>query len=132
MSSTHPFGRQTISGPTKPGMPFSGAVGHGPFVFLSGLVGRDPQTGSIAAGDITAQTDQTMRNLAAQLERAGSSLDQALKVTVFLTDMALFAGMNEVYKSYFKGDPPARSCVQVVRVPDPEALVEIELVAARP
>jgi 2-iminobutanoate/2-iminopropanoate deaminase len=112
-------------------MPFSVAVGYGPFVFLSGLVGRDPASGRMALGDIAAQTRQTLQNLASQLVAAGSSLEQVLKVTVFLTDMGLFAAMNEVYRSFFRIDPPARSCVQVVRLPDPEALVEIELLAAR-
>ena len=131
MSSTAEFTRQILARPPKPEMPFSVAVGYGPFVFLSGLVGRDPATGAIAKEDVAAQTEQTMKNLAARLEAAGSSLAQTLKVTVFLTDMGRFAAMNEVYRTFFSGDLPARSCVQVVRLPDPEALVEIELVAAR-
>jgi 2-iminobutanoate/2-iminopropanoate deaminase len=123
--------RQIISRAPKEGLPFSVAVGYGPFVFLSGLVGRDPASGRMALDDIAAQTRQTLQNLASQLVAAGSSLEQVLKVTVFLTDMGLFAAMNEVYRSFFRIDPPARSCVQVVRLPDPEALVEIELLAAR-
>jgi 2-iminobutanoate/2-iminopropanoate deaminase len=123
--------RQIISGPPGKSMPFSVAVGYGPFVFLSGLVGRDPVTGAIAAGDVGAQTAQTLRNAAAHLAAGGSGLDRVLKATVFLTDMGALAAMNEAYRTAFPADPPARSCVQVVRLPDPQALVEIELVAAR-
>ena len=131
MENHAPYSRQIISGPPGKNMPFSAAVGYGPFVFLSGLVGRDPVTGLISAGDVGAQTEQTLRNAAAHLTAAGSGLDRVLKTTVFLTDMSAFPAMNEAYRTAFPGDPPARSCVQVVRLPDPQALVEIELVAAR-
>jgi 2-iminobutanoate/2-iminopropanoate deaminase len=66
------------------------------------------------------------------LEKAGTSLAQALKATIFVTDMGGYAGMNQVYGSFFKASPPARSCVEVSRLPDPEALVEIEMIALRP
>jgi 2-iminobutanoate/2-iminopropanoate deaminase len=101
-------------------------------VFLSGLVGRDFRTGEITKGDITRQMQQALRNLAEHLERAGTNLENALKVTIFLTDMSLYARMNEAYVSFFKSDPPARTCVEVSKLPDPDALVEIELVAVRP
>jgi len=126
------YARQIVSRPIKASLPFSPAVACGPFVFLSGLVGRDFSTGQIAVGDITRQTQQAMRNLAEHLQRAGTSLENALKVTIFLTDMASYSRMNEAYVSFFEGDPPARTCVQVARLPDPEALLEIELVAVRP
>ncbi|MEI6509814.1 MAG: RidA family protein [bacterium] len=110
-------------------MPFSPAVTFGPFVFVSGIVGRNFATGEIAKGDIEAQTRQAMENIRAQLELAGSSLDRVLKVTVFITDMKLFGRMNEAYCSFFEGDYPARSCAEVSAVPDPEAMVEIECIA---
>jgi 2-iminobutanoate/2-iminopropanoate deaminase len=94
-------------------------------------VGRDPATGAIAKGDITGQTLQTMRNIGGALEKAGSGFDRAVKATIFITDMERFGEMNKAYRSYFDDDPPARSCVEVSRLPDPEALVEIELIALR-
>ena len=132
MKESETFSREIVSRPIKASLPFSPAVACGPFVFLSGLVGRDFRTGEIAKGDITRQMQQALRNLAEHLERAGTNLENALKVTIFLTDMSLYARMNEAYVSFFKGDPPARTCVEVSRLPDPDALLEIELVAARP
>jgi 2-iminobutanoate/2-iminopropanoate deaminase len=126
------YSRQIVSRPIKAALPFSPAVACGPFVFLSGLVGRDFRTGDISKGDITRQMQQALRNLAEHLERAGTNLENALKVTIFLTDMSLYARMNEAYVSFFQSDPPARTCVEVSKLPDPDALVEIELVAMRP
>lgn len=132
MKESETYSREIVSRPIKASLPFSPAVACGPFVFLSGLVGRDFRTGEIGKGDITRQVQQAMRNLAEHLERAGTNLENALKVTIFLTDMSLYARMNEAYVSFFKSDPPARTCVEVSRLPDPDALVEIELVAVRP
>jgi 2-iminobutanoate/2-iminopropanoate deaminase len=132
LNKSEDYEREIVSRPIKASLPFSPAVACGPFVFLSGLVGRDFSTGQIAVGDITRQMQQAMRNLAGHLERAGTSLENALKVTIFLTDMGSYGRMNEAYIAFFKGDPPARTCVQVARLPDPDALVEIELVALRP
>jgi len=123
------YKKEILSKPAKPDLPYSPAVGCGPFVFISGSVGRDPASGQIAKGDVGNQTGQAMRNIAAHLEKAGSSFDQAVKATVFITDMGLFTEMNNAYKTFFPGDPPARSCVEVSKLPDPEALVEIELIA---
>ena len=125
------YKKEIVSKPAKPGLPYSPAVSCGPFVFTSGIVGRDPASGQIAKEDAGSQTRQAMRNIAAHLEKAGSSLDLALKATIFITDMNLYAEMNKAYSSFFSGDPPARSCVEVSRLPDPEALVEIELVAVK-
>ena len=132
MKESETFSREIVSRPIKASLPFSPAVACGPFVFLSGLAGRDFRTGEIAKGDITGQMQQALRNLAEHLERAGTNLENTLKVTIFLTDMSLYARMNEAYVSFFKSDPPARTCVEVSRLPDPDALVEIELVAVRP
>jgi 2-iminobutanoate/2-iminopropanoate deaminase len=125
------FKKEIVSKPAKPGMPYSPAVSCGPLVFISGSVGRDPASGRIALGNMGSQTRQAMENIAAHLERAGSSFDRAVKATVFITDMGLFAEMNEVYTTFFSEDPPARSCVEVSKLPDPEALVEIELIALK-
>jgi 2-iminobutanoate/2-iminopropanoate deaminase len=126
------YDREVLVKAPKENLPFSTAIGCGPFVFVSGLVGRDPGSGQIARGDIAAQTEQAMRNMSGQLERAGTSLGHALKATIFVTDMGGYARMNEAYGSFFEGSPPARSCVEVSRLPDPEALVEIEMIALRP
>lgn len=112
-------------------LPFSKVIAYGDFVFVSGIVGRDPETGKIASGDVAEQTRQVMKNIQQLLAAAETSLDRALKVTIFITDMSLFGAMNEAYRSFFTADLPARSCVQVVSVPDKEALVEIELIAGR-
>jgi len=123
--------KEVISGPPGPGLPFSAAIAYGDLVFVSGLVGRDPVTRRIATGDIQAQTTQALANIQAQLERAGSSLDRVLKMTIFLTDMRLFGRMNEAYVAFFPSEPPTRSCVGVTALPDELALVEIEAVAMR-
>jgi 2-iminobutanoate/2-iminopropanoate deaminase len=123
--------KEIIAGPPGPGLPFSSAIAYGDLVFVSGLVGRDPATRQIAAGDVRAQTAQALANIQAQLERAGSALDRVLKATVFLTDMRLFGRMNEAYVAFFAAEPPARSCVGVTSLPDEQALVEIEVIAAR-
>jgi len=112
-------------------MPFSTAVGYGDMVFVSGTVGRDPQTGKIAIGDVAAQTRQTLENLKKHLELAGTSLEKVVKSTVFLVDMSQFGKMNEVYRTYFLVDPPARSTIGVASLPEKECLVEIELIAGR-
>jgi 2-iminobutanoate/2-iminopropanoate deaminase len=132
MNTTEAFKRDIVSKPLKKSLPFSPAVGCGPLVFVSGLAGRNHTNGEIAKRDIRAQTLQAMRNVAQQLERAGTNLEGALKATIFLTDMRLYAEMNEAYVSFFEGTMPARTCVEVSSLPDPDALVEIELIACRP
>lgn len=121
--------KETLAGP--PGFPFSHVVAYGDLVFVSGTVGRDLDSGEIVPADIAVQTKQTLENLRGKLEAVGSSLDQVLKVTVFLVDIEFFDEMNRVYRTYFPGEPPARSCVEVMALPDDEALVEIEVIAAR-
>jgi len=123
--------RDIIAVPGNKDLPFSTVVGFGDLVFVSGLVGRDPETGTIAAGDISAQTRQTIANIERQLAAAGLSLQQVLKATVFITDMRRVQEMNRAYRAGFHSGLPARSCVQVVALPDPEALVEIEVIAHR-
>lgn len=108
--------------------PYSQAVKAGGFVFTSGQVAFDPATMQIVDGGIREQTERVMRNLAAVLEAAGSSMDRVVKTTVFLADMNEFAAMNEVYGSFFAEVPPARSTVEVKRLPR-DVRVEIDLIA---
>ena len=108
--------------------PYSQGVKVGNFVFTAGQVAIDPAAGKIVAEDVTGQTHQVMNNLAQVLRKAGTSLDKVVKTTVFLQSMDDFAAMNEVYGSYFNDKPPARSTVEVSRLPI-GALVEIEAVA---
>jgi 2-iminobutanoate/2-iminopropanoate deaminase len=123
--------RKIISVPDNADLPFSTVVGFGNLIFVSGMIGRHPETGQIAAGDVVEQTRQTLANIDAQLAKAGLSLKNVLKATVFLTDMGLVQKMNRVYMTFFSAGLPARSCVQVAALPDPEAIVEIEVVAHR-
>lgn len=110
--------------------PYSQAVRAGGFLFTSGQIPLKPD-GSLESGDITAQTEQVLSNLKAVLEAAGSSLEQVVKCTCFLSDMNHFAAMNEVYGRFFDSEPPARSAVQVARLPR-DVLIEIEAVALLP
>ena len=113
----------------KPIGPYSVGIVHGKLVFASGMLGLDPQNGELAPGGVEAETRQSLKNIAAILEAAGSSMGQVLKTTVFLRDMADFARMNAVYAEFFRDEPPARSTVQVAALPKGGA-VEIEAVAA--
>jgi 2-iminobutanoate/2-iminopropanoate deaminase len=108
--------------------PYSQAVRAGGFIFASGQIPIDPQTGQFVPGGVMEQTEQVLRNLSAVLEAAGSGLDQVVKTTVFLADMNDFAAMNEVYGRYFGEDAPARATVQAARLPR-DARVEIEVIA---
>jgi 2-iminobutanoate/2-iminopropanoate deaminase len=108
--------------------PYSQAVVAGGFVFASGQIPTDPLTGQFVAGGIREQTEQVLRNVSKVLEAAGSGLSRVVKTTVFLADMDDFAAMNEVYGSFFKENPPARSTVQAARLPR-DARVEIDVVA---
>lgn len=109
--------------------PYSQAVSHGEYVFASGQIPLDPATGAIVPGEIEAQTEQVIANLAAVLEAAGSSLTRVVKATVYVTDLALFARINAVYARHFTGDPPpARATVQVAALPL-GAGIEIDAIA---
>ncbi|PYS74556.1 MAG: reactive intermediate/imine deaminase [Acidobacteria bacterium] len=118
---------QTDNAPAAIG-PYSQAIKAGGFVFASGQIPIDPQTGEFVAGGIGEQTEQVLKNLSAVLEAAGSSLARVVKTTVFLADMKEFASMNEVYGKFFTGEPPARATVAAAGLPK-DARVEIEAVA---
>jgi 2-iminobutanoate/2-iminopropanoate deaminase len=122
--------REVISTPNAPKAigPYSQAIRANGFVFTSGQVAIDPTTQQIIEGDIAAQTDRVIKNLSGVLAAAGSSLDKVVRSTVFLKNMSEFAAMNEVYGKHFTGSPPARSTVEVARLPK-DALVEIDVIA---
>jgi 2-iminobutanoate/2-iminopropanoate deaminase len=117
----------TDRGP-KPIGPYSQAIRANGFLYVSGQVALDPKTGEMLSGDIAQQTERTLENVKGIVEAAGSKLSHVIKTTVFLRDMNEFAAMNEVYALYFPSAPPARSTVQVARLPK-DALVEIEVIA---
>jgi len=108
--------------------PYSQAVVSNGFAFLSGQIPLDPATGKIIEGGIGEQTERVLENLKAALESCGSSLAQVVKTTVYLKDMDEFARMNEVYARYFPEKPPARSTVEVARLPR-DVRVEIDCIA---
>ncbi|KGO13953.1 endoribonuclease L-PSP [Clostridium botulinum] len=107
---------------------YSQAIKIGDLLFTSGQIPLDPATGELISDDITKATERSMENLKAVLEEAGTSFEKVVKTVIFIKDMNDFAAVNKVYAKYFKENPPARSCVQVGKLPK-DALVEIELVA---
>ena len=117
------------NGAPAPVGPYSQAISHAGWVFASGQIPLDPRTGARVEGDIEAQTERVIANLAAVLEAAGSSLANVVKTTVYVTDLALFARINAVYARHFTGDPPpARATVQVAALPL-GAAIEIDAIA---
>lgn len=108
--------------------PYSQAVVVGNMIYTSGMIPIIPETGELEAGDITAQARQAISNLIALLEEAGSDAQSVVKTTVFIKDMNDFAKVNEVYATFFTEQYPARSCVEVARLPK-DVLIEIEAVA---
>ena len=107
---------------------FTPAIVTGDLVFTSGQIGIDAKTGQLAEGGFEAQLEQVFKNLTAVLDASGSSIEHVVKATVFLADMNDYNTLNELYKKKFKGDPPARTTVQVARLPR-DARIEIEVVA---
>jgi 2-iminobutanoate/2-iminopropanoate deaminase len=117
----------TNNGPKAIG-PYSQAIRANGFVFVSGQVSFDPVTNTLVLGDVGAQTNRVIQNLSGILKAAGSSLDKVVRATVFLKNMNDFAAMNEVYAKHFPSQPPARSTVEVARLPK-DVLVEIDVIA---
>ena len=124
--------REVISTESAPGAigPYSQAIGIDGLVFCSGQIPLNPATGELVEGGIVEQTHQVFANVKAVLAAAGSSLERVIKTTVFLKDMNEFSQMNGVYAEYFNDNPPARSTVEVARLPR-DVRVEIEVIALR-
>lgn len=122
--------KQTISTDRAPKAigPYTQAIVANGFAYLSGQIPLDPATNTLVDGDIAAQTERVLQNIAAVLEACGSSLGRVVKTTVFLKDMGEFAKMNEVYGRHFSANPPARSTVEVARLPR-DVRVEIDCIA---
>ncbi len=110
--------------------PYSQAIEINGLVFTSGVIPIIPETGELETGSIEAQAEQALKNLAALLQEAGTSTDKTIKTTVFIKNMDDFAKVNEVYAKYFTSDFPARSCVEVARLPK-DVLIEIEAIAEK-
>ncbi len=122
--------RQTVAADGAPRAigPYSQAIVCNGMVYLSGQIPLDPATGQVVAGDTAVQTERVLENLRAVLEKSGASLASVVKTTVFLKDMNDFPQMNEVYARYFSVQPPARSTVEVARLPK-DVRVEIDAIA---
>lgn len=122
--------REAVSTPNAPKAigPYSQAIKANGFVFVSGQVAFDPATGNLISGGIEQQTEQVLKNLSAILQAAGSGFDKVVKTSVFLKNMSEFIQMNEVYAKFFTGTPPARSTVEVARLPR-DVSVEIDVIA---
>ncbi len=110
--------------------PYSQAIAVGDMIFTSGVIPIIPETGELETGDIKAQAKQAIGNLINLLEAAGSNAESVIKTTVFIKDMNDFAAINEVYATFFTDNYPARSCVEVARLPK-DVLIEIEAVALK-
>ncbi len=108
--------------------PYSQATVVGDTIYTSGQIPIDPKTGEIVSEHVKIQTKQSLENVKAILEAAGTTMDKVFKTTVFIKNMNDFASINEVYTTYFSENPPARSCVEVARLPK-DVLVEIEVIA---
>ena len=117
----------TNDGPKAIG-PYSQAIRANGFVFVSGQVSIDPVTNTLLSGDVGAQTERVMQNLSGILKAAGTNLQKVVRATIFLKNMNDFAAMNEVYGKHFSSQPPARSTVEVARLPK-DVLVEIDVIA---
>ena len=122
--------KKVISTPKAPAAigPYSQAIEINDMIFTSGIIPINPANGTLVDGSIEEQAKQVFDNMKGLLEDAGSSLDKIIKTTVFIKNMEDFSRVNEVYASYFTGDFPARSCVEVARLPK-DVLIEVEAIA---
>ena len=112
--------------------PFSQGIEANGFLFLSGTLGTDPMTGTLAGNDVASQLTQIVKNLSDILAEGGCTINDVVKATVFLTDMNNYATMNEAYLTLFHAPYPARTCVEVSALPREGALIEVEVIAACP
>lgn len=110
--------------------PYSQAIEVNDLIFTSGVIPINPATGELVTGTVEEQADQAIKNLVALLEASGSSAEKVIKTTVFIKNMDDFGKINEIYAKYFTGDYPARSCVEVARLPK-DVLIEIEAIAQK-
>ena len=108
--------------------PYSQAIEFNNMIYTSGVISIDPSSGKLVEGDIVEQTERVFKNLRALLNDAGSSMEKVIKTTVFIKNMDDFFKVNEIYATYFSGDYPARSCVEVARLPK-DVLIEVEAIA---
>lgn len=108
--------------------PYSQAIEINNMVYTSGVIPINPEDGNLVEGDIKVQAERVLKSLSALLEACGTNMDNVIKTTVFIKNMGDFAAMNEVYATYFTKDCPARSCVEVARLPK-DVLIEIEAIA---
>ena len=124
--------KTVISTPKAPAAigPYSQAIAVGDMIYTSGMIPIIPETGELETGDIKAQARQAIGNLIALLNEAGSSADSVVKTTVFIKNMDDFAAVNEVYATFFKENCPARSCVEVARLPK-DVMLEVEAIATK-
>ena len=122
--------KKTISTTKAPAAigPYSQAVEINNMIYTSGVIPIDPENGTVVTGDIKVQADRVLKSLSALLEDCGTCMDNVVKTTVFIKNMGDFVVMNEVYAQYFTKDCPARSCVEVARLPK-DVLIEIEAIA---
>lgn len=122
--------KKVISTPKAPAAigPYSQAIEINNMIFTSGIIPINPANGTLVDGSVEEQTKQVFDNMKGLLEDAGTSLDKVIKTTVFIKNMNDFSRVNEVYASYFDGDYPARSCVEVARLPK-DVLIEVEAIA---
>ena len=125
--------RQAVHAPgaPQPIAPYSPAIRAGNLLFVSGQIPLDPSTGELVSGEIAAQTEQVMRNIAALLQAAGLSFAHVVRTTVFMVDLSEFSAMNAVYARFLTDPPPARATVQVSRLPR-DVRVEIDAIAIIP
>jgi len=125
------LGLEIARGEAPGNLPFSRYIAVGDWIYVSGVVGRDPNTSKLEENDLEVQTRVALRIIGSILEKAGSNLTDVVKTTIYTTDMSRFAEINVAYRGALGAGLPARTCVEVSRLPDPEAQVEIDVVAYR-
>lgn len=121
------FPIQTKNAP-RPIGPYSQAIIHGDLIFCSGQIALDPKTMEMIKGDVKKQTEQVLKNLTAIIEEANSSMEKVIKTTIYLKNMSDFPIVNEIYSQFFQKNKPARSTIEVAKLPK-DALIEIDLIA---
>jgi 2-iminobutanoate/2-iminopropanoate deaminase len=124
--------KQIKTSTASAGAPFSQGIEVNGFVFLSGMLGVDATTGTYTGNDVVSQLEQVVKNITEVLKEAGCTINDVVKATVFLTDMKDYAAMNEAYMKLFRTPYPARTCVEVSKLPREGAVIEVEVIAVKP